>query len=185
MEIFQQSTGHENVLVYTTFVLQWEDGGSLSVRQISALATWKETDRGAPSTSTLPAIPWWSRIHHRVVISARLLSMRPRSLVSAQPLWIALRSDWLSVHMAVASNDRRGHSNATSHILFVIWWGNRCSVLLLREEGRGVGRVSFCYHHSCTSVLCFPSLGKWDAFIARYEGPTSWERERENSNVSS
>ncbi len=28
--------------------------------------------------------------------------MRLRSLVSAEPLWIAIRSDWLSVQMATA-----------------------------------------------------------------------------------
>ncbi len=91
-------------------------GGSFRVRRMGARAAAKETDRGAPSliaaaclaqasASSLPAIPWWPGIQVRVVFPARLFSMRPRSIVSAEPLWIALRSDWLSVQMAVAACD--------------------------------------------------------------------------------
>ncbi len=37
--------------------------------------------------------------------------MRLKSVVSAEPLWIALRSDWLYVQMAVAACDGRSHSS--------------------------------------------------------------------------
>ncbi len=36
-----------------------------------------------------------------MVLPARLPSIRLRPLVSAEPLWIALRSDWLLVHLAI------------------------------------------------------------------------------------
>ncbi len=88
---------------------------------MSALAAAKETGRGAPSliaaaclaqasASSLPAITWWPEIQSRVVFPTRLYSMR---LKSAEPLWIALRSDWLSVQMAVAACDGKLSDFAT------------------------------------------------------------------------
>ncbi len=38
--------------------------------------------------------------------------------------------------------------------LFVVWWGDSCSAMELREEGRGAGRVSFCYHNSRATTSC-------------------------------
>ncbi len=38
--------------------------------------------------------------------------MRFRHKVSAEPLWVVLRSDCLSVHMVAASCDGKGHSGA-------------------------------------------------------------------------
>ncbi len=81
---------------------------------MSALAAAKGTGRVAPSViaaaclaqasaSSLPAIPWWPGIQSRVVFPARLLSMLLRPAVSTEPLWIALRSDWLSVQIAAAA----------------------------------------------------------------------------------
>ncbi len=75
---------------------------------------FKETGRGEPSAiaaaclaqapaSSLPAIPWWPGIQSRVVFLARYLSMRLRSAVSTEPLWVALRSDWLAVQMTAAA----------------------------------------------------------------------------------
>ncbi len=64
------------------------------------------------SAPSLPAIPWWPGIQSSVVFPARLLSMRLKSVVSAEPLWIALRSDWLSVQMAAAACDGRSPSSA-------------------------------------------------------------------------
>ncbi len=90
---------------------------------MSALAAAKETGRGAPSViiaafvvhasaSLIPATPWWLGIQNRVVLPARLLSMRLRSAVSAEPLWIALRSDWLSVQVAAVRCYDKSHSSA-------------------------------------------------------------------------
>ncbi len=47
-----------------------------------------------------------------MVFPARLFSMPLKSVVSAEPLWIALRSDWLSVQIAAAACDVRSHSSA-------------------------------------------------------------------------
>ncbi len=54
------------------------------------------------SASSLPAISSWPGIQSRMVFPARLLSMLLRSAVSVELLWIALRGDWLSVHIAAA-----------------------------------------------------------------------------------
>ncbi len=64
------------------------------------------------ASSSLPTMPWWPRIQSRVVYPARLFSMLLRSEVSAEPLWTALRSDWLSVQMAAAASDGESHSSA-------------------------------------------------------------------------
>ncbi len=90
---------------------------------MSALAAAKETGRGAPSViaaaclaqpsaSSLSEIPWWPGTQSRVFFPSRLLSIRLKSVVSAEPLWIALRSDWLSVQMDAAVYDGRSHSSA-------------------------------------------------------------------------
>ncbi len=89
----RQSVGHENVL-------QWQGHGSVRVRRMSALAAAKETGQGAPSViaaaclaqasaSSLPAIPWWPGIQSRVVFPTGLFGMRIKSVVSAEPFWIA------------------------------------------------------------------------------------------------
>ncbi len=76
----RQPTDHENVLVYISFVLQWQSGGSDSVRRIRALAAAKETFIAHAFASSLPANPWWPGIQSRVVFSARLLQcQRSRS----------------------------------------------------------------------------------------------------------
>ncbi len=43
---------------------------------------------------------------------ARFSSMWLRSEVSVEPLWIALRNDWQSVHMTSASCDGKSHWSA-------------------------------------------------------------------------
>ncbi len=53
--------------------------------------------------SSSPAIPWLPGIQSRVVFLARLLSMLLKSAVPAELLWIALRSEWLSVQTATAA----------------------------------------------------------------------------------
>ncbi len=94
------------------------------------MAAAKETGSGAlsvvvagclaqASASSLPAMPWWSGIHSSLVLQVYWSSTCLRSAVSAELLWIVLRS---------------------------------CSTLLLREEGRGVGRIAFCCHHSCATI---------------------------------
>ncbi len=40
------------------------------------------------SASSLPAIPWWPGIQSSEVFPARLLSMRLRSVVSVEPIWV-------------------------------------------------------------------------------------------------
>ncbi len=64
------------------------------------------------SASSIPAIPWWPGIQGRAVFSPHLLSMRMRSGVSAEPLWIVLRSDWLPMQMAAAICNGKIHSSA-------------------------------------------------------------------------
>ncbi len=49
MEAARQSAGHENVLVYTSFVQQWQGGGPVNVRRMSALAGAKVAGQGATS----------------------------------------------------------------------------------------------------------------------------------------
>ncbi len=82
------------------------------------------------SASSVPAIPWLSGIQSRVVLPAHLLSMRLRSEVSAEPLWIALRSDWLSVQMAAASYGVKSRFSVMRIAT------NSCSALLLGEGRR-------------------------------------------------
>ncbi len=79
-------------------------GGAASVIAAACLAQ--------ASATSLPAIPWWPGIQSRVVLADRLLIMPLRSAVSGEPLWIALRSDWLSVQMAAAAWDGKRHSSA-------------------------------------------------------------------------
>ncbi len=123
VEAARQSAGHENVLVWTSFILQWQGGGSVSVRRMSALAAAKETGRGVPwvlaaacsaqaSATSLLAIPWWPGIQSRVVLTVRFLGMCLRSAVSVEPHWIASRNDWLSLQMAAAACDGKNHSSA-------------------------------------------------------------------------
>ncbi len=89
---------------------------------MSALAAAEETSRGTPSVivavcvahasaSSLPAIPWWLGIQSRVDLPTHLLSMRLWSAVLAEPLWVLLRSDWLSVQMAAVACDGKNHSS--------------------------------------------------------------------------
>ncbi len=56
-----------------------------------------------------PVVAW---IQSSLVFPARLFSMCLRSVVSAEPLWIALRSDWLSMQMAAPACDGESHSSA-------------------------------------------------------------------------
>ncbi len=109
---------------------------------MSALAEAKETGLGAPSliaaaclaqasASSLLAFPWWPWIQIRVVFPARFLSMRLRSVVSAEPLWIALRSDWLSVQMVAAACDGRAHSSAMRMAAFSL---SACKLQLLASS---------------------------------------------------
>ncbi len=77
--------------------------------------------------------------------------MRLRSVVSAEPLWIAFRSDKQSVQMAAAACDGRSHSSAMRMAAFSSWYDEvkaapRCCFV------RRVGRVSFCYHHSRATI---------------------------------
>ncbi len=93
------------------------------LREAFSLQAAKAAGRGAPlviataclalaSASSLPAIPWWSGTQSRVVLPVRLLSMRLKPSVSTEPLWIAFKSDWLSVHMAATVCDGKSHSSA-------------------------------------------------------------------------
>ncbi len=77
-------------------------------RWISALGAAKETDWGAPSLIFCRFL--YAGIHHlippgihsSVALPAHLSTMRLRSEVSAEPLWVALRSGWMLVRMPVA-----------------------------------------------------------------------------------
>ncbi len=82
----------------------------------------KETDRGLSSmiaaaclarahSSPSSAIPWPPGIYRKVVMPLRLPSMHLRSEVKAEPLWIALGGDLLSIHMAAASCNTKIHSS--------------------------------------------------------------------------
>ncbi len=130
---------------------------------MSAPAAAKETCRGAPSViaaaclaqasaSSLSAIPWWPGVQSKVVLPAHLLSIRLWSTVSAEPLWIALRSDWLSVHMAAAACDSKIHSSALRMSAFSLSYD---------EVVPGCRRV----HSSCLSLPKGRRRGsQWDPF---------------------
>ncbi len=124
---------------------------------MSALAAAKETGRGAPfviivaclaqpSASSLRTIPWWPGIQSRVVFPAHFL-------LSTEPLWISLRSNGLSVQVAAATCDDESLSSAmriatSSSSYDEVIAAPRCCFVKVR----GVGRVSFCYHHSRDTI---------------------------------
>ncbi len=63
-------------------------------------------------------MPWWFFIQRRVVLPAGLLTIRLSSDVSAEPLRIALRGDWMSVQMAAAAYAGTSHSGAMRMVAF-------------------------------------------------------------------
>ncbi len=82
----------------------------------------KETDRGLSSmmaagclagahSSPSSPIPWPPGIHRKAVMPVRLSSMHLRSEVKAEPLWIALGGDLLSIYMTAASCNTNIHSS--------------------------------------------------------------------------
>ncbi len=82
-------------------------------------------------------------------MKARLSSLRLRFEVSAEPLWIALRSDWLSLYLAAASSDGRSHSS----VMCIAAFSTSFDDVIAASWGESrVGRVSFCYHISYATV---------------------------------
>ncbi len=80
-------------------------------------------------------------IQSRVVLSAHMLSMRRKSAVSARPLWIALRSDCLSVQMAAAACDGKSHPSAM-RMLLLFFCNERQHLLGVGREDSEWGRVA-------------------------------------------
>ncbi len=73
--------------------------------------------------------------------------MRGRSAVSAEPLWIALRSDCLSVQMAAAARDSKIHSSAVAMAAFSSSFDEVIAAEVIETESIG--------------ALWASSTGKW------------------------